>query len=238
MRILLVVLFLLSPAPRLDACTCGGPGTPCHAAGQSAAAFAGTVIEITFVPAQFPVEATASSVGRRRSGRGAAEFARIKPGFRVVRMRVGEVLSGVAPGQNEIEIATGMGGGDCGYPFQPGEDYVVYAYKNAEGRLETGICSRTRPLAQAAEDLRYFEAMARAPATGEIQVRTGFADVPGKTGVSIVAERDGSRCRAQTDAAGNARFTDLPPGGYVIRAESDGDLPDDPKVQLYAKGCR
>jgi hypothetical protein len=153
-------------------------------------------------------------------------------------MRVGEVLSGVAPGENEIEIATGMGGGDCGYPFQPGEDYVVYAYKNAEGRLETNICSRTRPLAQAADDLRYFEVMARAPATGEIQVRTGFAGVPGKAGVSIVAERDGSRHRAQTDAVGNARFTDLPPGEYLIHAEPDGDLPDDPKIQLHAKGCR
>src|SRR5438876_12376023 len=47
MRILLVALFLLSPAPRLEACSCGGPGTPSQAAGQSAAAFAGTVIEIT-----------------------------------------------------------------------------------------------------------------------------------------------------------------------------------------------
>src|SRR5438876_5868506 len=238
MRILLVVLFLLSPAPRLDACTCGGPGTPCHAAGQSAAAFAGTVIEITFVPAQFPVEATASSVGRRRSGRGAAEFARIKPGFRVVRMRVGEVLSGVAPGQNEIEIATGMGGGDCGYPFQPGEDYVVYAYKNAEGRLETGICSRTKPLAQAAEDLRYFHAMAGAPATGEMRVFTQQPGIPSRSGVSIVADREGLRYRAQTNAAGAATFTGLPPGEYSIHVESDGDLPDDPKIQLYAKGCR
>ena len=25
---------------------------------------------------------------------------------------------------------------------------------------------------------------------------------------------------------------------YAIHAESDGDLPDDPKVQLYAKGCQ
>ena len=238
MRILLAVLFFLSRASRLDACSCEGPGTPCHAAGQSAAAFAGTVVEITFVPAQFPVEATAASVARRLAGREPGGFARIKPGFRIVRMRLGEVLSGVAPGQNEIEIVTGLGDGDCGYPFRPGVEYVVYASKNAEGRLATSICSRTRPLAQAAEDLGYFEAMARAPATGEIQVRTGFADVRGKAGVSIIAERDGLRHWALTDAAGNATFADLPPGEYLIHAESDGDLPDDPKVQLFAKGCR
>jgi hypothetical protein len=153
-------------------------------------------------------------------------------------MRVEEVLSGVASGQNEIEIATGMGDADCGYPFQPGLDYVVYAHKDVEGRLATSSCSRTRPLAQAAQDLRYFEEMAHAPVTGEIKVRTGFVDVPGKAGMNIIVEREGSRYRAQTDAAGNATFGGLPPGEYLIHAESDGDLPDDPRVQLYPKGCR
>jgi hypothetical protein len=117
-------------------------------------------------------------------------------------------------------------------------DYVVYAYKNAEGQLETGTCTRTRPLAKAAEDIQYFHAMADAPALGEIRVVSGFAGVQGRAGVRIIADREGVRYPAVTDGAGNVRFTGLPPGEYTIHEESDGDLPDDPTVQLYAKGCR
>jgi len=153
-------------------------------------------------------------------------------------MQVTEVLSGIAAGQKEIEIVTGLGGGDCGYPFQAGIDYFVYAFKNAEGRLETGICSGSQPLTEAAQDLRYLRAMAGVPSTGEMRVRTRYPGFPGGPGVTIAAEREGFRYRAQTDAAGDAVFTDLPPGEYAIHAESDGDLLDDPKVQLYAKGCQ
>ena len=67
-----------------------------------------------------------------------------------------------------------FGGGDCGYPFQTGTEYVIYAYKNSDGRLETGICSRTRPLAEAGDDVAYFHSMASAPATGTLRVQTGI----------------------------------------------------------------
>ena len=156
---------------------------------------------------------------------------------RVVRMQLGDVLSGVDRSQKEIEIVTGQGGGDCGYAFELGVDYVIYAYKNSEGRLETGTCSRTRALAQATEDVAYFRAMSNAPETGQIRVRTGLPGAPGKSGVSIIADREGSRYAALTDAAGDAVFTGLSPGGYKIHAEADGDLPDDPKASLHAKGC-
>jgi hypothetical protein len=64
-----------------------------------------------------------------------------------------------------------MGGGDCGYAFQSGVDYIVYAYKNSEGHLETGICSRTRPLTQAAaEDLAYLRAVSQLPPTADVRV--------------------------------------------------------------------
>ena len=89
---------------------------------------------------------------------------------RVVRIQIAEVLTGVDPGQKEIEILTGRGGGDCGYSFQSGVDYIIYAYKNSEGRLETGICSRTRPLTQAAEDLAYLRAVPQVPPTADVRV--------------------------------------------------------------------
>lgn len=160
------------------------------------------------------------------------------PGLkRVVRMRVGEVLTGVDPEQKEVEIVTGSGGGDCGYPFQSGRDYAVYAHKNSDGRLETGICTRTRPLEEAAEDIAYFHAVPTAPATGEIRIVTGVFDMPGIPGVKMRIAGGGSRSAASTDTAGQVRFGGLPPGEYEVTAELAGYLPAERKVQLHAKGC-
>src|SRR5437899_3301642 len=53
----------------------------------------------------------------------------------------------------EMLIATGSGGGDCGYPFRIGETYLVDAYQN-EGALSTGICAITRPAAASTPVLR------------------------------------------------------------------------------------
>jgi hypothetical protein len=49
-------------------------------------------------------------------------------------------------------VFTGSGGGDCSFPFERGERYVVYAYEY-DGRLIANLCSRTTTLEHAAEDL-------------------------------------------------------------------------------------
>src|ERR1051326_4260095 len=187
MRILLAISFLTLLAPELEACSCETPGTPCLAAGRAAAVFTGTVLNITLHPVQpFTADSVPVAGERGRVARSAGDPIRPIPrAFRVIRMQVTEVLSGIAGGQKEIDIVTGLGGGDCGYPFQAGIDYFVYAFKNAEGQLETGICSRTRPLAEAAEDLRYLQAMAGAPSTGEMRVRTRYPSFPGGSGVTV-----------------------------------------------------
>jgi hypothetical protein len=45
-----------------------------------------------------------------------------------------------------LQVRTGLGGGDCGYPFEVGKQYLVYAFKNESGEFSTGICSPTGPL--------------------------------------------------------------------------------------------
>jgi hypothetical protein len=157
--------------------------------------------------------------------------------LRVVRLSIGDVLTGVDAPQKEIEILTGFGDGDCGYLFQVGMEYVIYAYMNSEGRLETGICTRTRPLAEAAEDVKYLREMSTAPDTGELWVRTAFPGIPGQSGATITAERQGQRDAVVANRAGEAVFRGLRPSEYTIHVASDGDRPDDPKVQLHAKGC-
>ncbi|MEO8368863.1 MAG: carboxypeptidase-like regulatory domain-containing protein [Candidatus Solibacter sp.] len=197
--------------------------------------FTGTVLAVTDPVWPRPIAIPGPVQSARRS-LGDPPETLARP-LRTVRMQVREVLSGIGPGQKEIEVGTGMGGGDCGFGFQVGTDYVVYAYKNAEGRLETGICSRTRLLSQAAEDVEYIRAKANGPSTGEIRVRTGIGNISGKPGLTIAAQGSGSRYTAFTNAAGEALFPSLQPGAYTIHAEQDGDLPDDPKLQLNAKGC-
>jgi hypothetical protein len=44
--------------------------------------------------------------------------------------------------QKEITVSTGKGGGDCGYKFQIGKKYLVYAY-GENNKLSTDICTRT-----------------------------------------------------------------------------------------------
>jgi hypothetical protein len=44
-----------------------------------------------------------------------------------------------------------LGGGDCGYPFQEGEEYLTYASKNIY--LHVDLCGGTQPLADAGNEL-------------------------------------------------------------------------------------
>ena len=60
------------------------------------------------------------------------------PGM-VVTFRVGRAYKGDL-GQ-EIEIKTGLGGGDCGAVFAPGLTYLVFAWKSPAGDLGVSMCS-------------------------------------------------------------------------------------------------
>jgi hypothetical protein len=77
----------------------------------------------------------------------------------IVALRVEEVFKGdVAP---ITLLVTGSGGGDCGYGFEEGKEYVVFANVTREKRmtalvhapnvLTTSICSSTRPAADATD---------------------------------------------------------------------------------------
>ncbi|HEV8159337.1 MAG TPA: hypothetical protein VGP58_09910 [Pyrinomonadaceae bacterium] len=47
--------------------------------------------------------------------------------------------------KDAVVIKTGRGGGDCGYEFEVGKKYLVYAYGD-KGKLGTNICTRTSVL--------------------------------------------------------------------------------------------
>jgi hypothetical protein len=55
-----------------------------------------------------------------------------------------------------VTVTTGVGGGDCGFDFEIGRQYLVYAYLDDSGQLSTGICSGTGLLEDSQPDLSFL----------------------------------------------------------------------------------
>ncbi|MBP1932757.1 hypothetical protein [Ammoniphilus resinae] len=76
----------------------------------------------------------------------------------------------------QMLITTGLGGGDCGFDFEKGKEYLVYANESSMygGKdLVTTICDRTTELVSAQEDLTIL---------GEGKVPTEKVNLEGKLG--------------------------------------------------------
>ncbi len=127
--VLLVVVGCLASGPgRAWACTCALPGPPAEELAKSTAVFAGKVIGL-----RMPIGVFARSTDPVR-----------------VTFQVHAVWKG--PAQDTLVVTTARDGASCGYPFSRGSEYLVYA-RGTESSLETSICSRTRLLSAAGEDL-------------------------------------------------------------------------------------
>jgi hypothetical protein len=79
---------------------------------------------------------------------------------------------------------TGWGGGDCGFDFVTGKEYLVYADQDNQGNLETGICSSTKLLEDAGPELRILRGE---PASAEdlLSRETYYNRVSSKARVSL-----------------------------------------------------
>ena len=72
----------------------------------------------------------------------------------IVGFRVETSLKGGDDAAAGIDIATHHQGSACGYMFQIGRSYLVYASdRDEDGRLSTNSCTRTRPVENAAFDI-------------------------------------------------------------------------------------
>lgn len=128
-----VLLPLLAAAPVAEACSCAPPGAPRTELEHADAVFSGRVVE---------VEPEEARLGFRRLA---------------VRFALDAVWKGV-PAGDQVTVWTAEQSAACGYAFEPGEEYLVYAYDADAGEpttheLTTNLCSRNAPLARAAEDL-------------------------------------------------------------------------------------
>jgi len=215
MKALLVVAFgiafVMGSPSRAAACSCAAAGPPCEQFWMFDGVFAGRVASIE----------TVTDVN--------------KQGARV-RKRV--TLDVLEPFRNvdgaTVEVFTGQGGGDCGYPFEIGQAYLVYARTN-DSVLEASICSRTRPLINAAEDLAFARAVATSPAAGgtivgEVRHRDRHAVNPATNSreqaplpdIPIIVTCNGLTYRTRTDHRGRFEISGVAVGTCHVGAELTG----------------
>ncbi|MBU1557704.1 hypothetical protein KKC45_01975 [Patescibacteria group bacterium] len=99
-------------------------------------------------------QAKAVFIGRVISINKKGEFLRLKNSHRNINFNVTEYWKGEV--SKITTVATGFGGGDCGYYFAEGETYLVYANDGNSWYgedLATSICSRTERLRDVSKDL-------------------------------------------------------------------------------------
>jgi hypothetical protein len=135
----ILALAFIGNAPDGFACSCRGPQKPCEAL-SAAAVFVGTVEQKMSVDPEGTVEQKMSVDPEPDP---ADEFVRFGSAYKL-RFRVNERLRGIS--SSEITLTTGSGGGDCGTPYEVGTRLLVFAYREKDGSLGTGLCMGNRIL--------------------------------------------------------------------------------------------
>ncbi len=232
--VFLFTLFFISPV-LVEACSCVGSGPPCQSFWNTDAVFSGQVTEIK--------DATIKTVSKDGDNR---DFTFPK---RTVRFAVNESFRGIE--ERTIELETGMGGGDCGFAFETGQSYLVYAYRNKEtGKLGTGICTRTQLLAKASEDLEYFRSLKNAPGGGTVYGKVmkylirksddEYKPNPPLANILLTFAGNGNIYEALTDEKGEYRLSNLAAGEYKMRVkvpEGMWGFEKEETVKIPDKGC-
>ena len=178
--------------------------------------------------------------------------------FKVKTTFRGEKEKEDSGGEESAEVWTDSG--DCGYDFQVGETYLVYADEDEEsGRINTSVCYRNRRLSDAGDDLTYLYFYRNG---GDDSSRLeGFvtadefyqrdldkAHDPDKVnlpapGVILELNSGESRRYTQSDRDGRFIFDGLAGGEYSVSVFNAGYpqqvklLAGPARVQVEKKGC-
>jgi hypothetical protein len=221
-------------------CTCMGGEPPCQAFGRASAVFVGTVTGVRTAKQPQPRNREELDSLRR-------DEIYFTPRTFTFSVELGFLgVDGV-----EVDVATGRGGGDCGYDFKSGKRYLVYAYRLTQGnRLATSICSRTKPYEAADEDIKFLGTLPTLSTGvtiyGEIRrqlhsVKRGDAKSLGPVAdVALVVEGADERREVRADAQGRYRVSGMRPGKYKITLSLPEELmvhQPEQEVTIADRGC-
>ena len=218
-----IAVLVLAGVPTF-ACDCAGNRPPCQEYWEASAVFIGTVIDsrsLTIKQGTYPQQR------------------------RAVRISLDEIFRGIEGA--EVEVLTGFGGGDCGFGFRQAQQYLVYAYRSDDGKLSTSICTRTKSISQADNDLGYIRGLSKAKTGATIsgEVVKYLRDQQGTLanqplpGVKVVIEGE-KKFEAVTDAKGQYRIDQLPAGEYTVKPvapEHLGARGPERKITVADRGC-
>ena len=196
---------MLAVARDATACSCEASGPPCQSFFQTQAVFVGTVKSVTRTP-------------------------RIPPLLEEMRVEFEDAMPFRGVEGTTHVVLTNSDGPACGYAFTVGQRYVVYASRwKGGGPLVTSTCSRTRPIADAAEDLLFFKSLSGATGSPRVfgsvthrepgtMYRDGIEYGP-IAHVWLTLKTDTATYRASTDAKGRYELTGVPLGTYELTIE-------------------
>jgi hypothetical protein len=176
----LFVAWLLLPTA-LPACQCLLTLSACNEAALADRVFIGTVesVEPSFLNRWNPAKLSSLPLRRQLAGMDLPEYYKrrlaaaktdddiarlfylILAQGRRVRFKVKTTFRGEKEkedsGDEEKSLEVWTDSGDCGYDFQEGETYLVYADEDEEtDRINTSVCYRNRRLSDAGDDLAYL----------------------------------------------------------------------------------
>ncbi|MGZ5437965.1 MAG: MSCRAMM family protein [Pyrinomonadaceae bacterium] len=225
--IFILALFVVVGLCSVDAraCSCAGPSAPCQEYWEVTAVFIGTVIEgklVTVKEGDFEHQ------------------------MRAVRLSIDEAFRGVEG--SEVEVLTGLGGGDCGFGFRRAQQFLIYAYRSeGDQKLHTNICTRTRAISEADPDLAYIRGLSKAKAGGTISgevVRERRNETGGSNGEPLAGVKvtiDGpQKAEAVTNAKGEFKIEGVQPGEYTVVPAMPKGLAirgPDKKITVADRGC-
>ena len=129
----LTSLIFANPEP-VSACSCVAPSSPSGELGKSEAVFVGTVTNIE-----------AKNKVSDKLGLGSSAD------LMLVTISVSKAWKGID--QKNITVTTAKSSASCGFSFEKGKEYIVYANSREEG-LHVSLCSRTSLVENAQKDLQ------------------------------------------------------------------------------------
>ncbi len=224
-----VLVIIFATSSQIKACSCSwNPNPPCRAYGQADLIFDGIVLAVDRVRTNtnFPL--------RRR--------AKIK----VLRSYKGN-------SESLVYVYTGDGRSDCGFKFNKGTRYLIYA-NSYEGFITTSKCGRNTEFKAAKEELAYLTSWSSLPTGiniyGKVEKnvfdsKTGFHGFPkvqiqidGPELIKLETDKDGSFSRSGLQA-GNYSVRAIVPAGFMLSTATMNDYFPLPlfQEQIPNKGC-
>lgn len=203
----LTLLFTISLAESISACSCMNRDTPCAEFREADLVFVGTVSRIITIK---------DSDG----------FSKYKTQFSIE-----DSFKGTS--EKQIDVLTSTQGSACGFHFENYERYLVYAYKDEKSKtFHTSICTRTRPVGLTDDEVDVLASLAKGKLEPRIYgtvyeivrgidpLRTTWSEERKPlAGVKVIATKGEKKHEAVTKADGTFSIKGVVKGIYKISFE-------------------